>query len=152
MNARTERDVSGLSQRDLWGEPMSADLDLTVTCDFDAKPHRVDKDDRPCRNPRPVGGLRELFAEVERVRAERDALAVENKALEQLAAEHLTRAMDRKRERDALRVALTEARKEIDRWGHGDMHYGPMPRDHGVVNALAAIDELLAAVGEGETP
>lgn len=38
---------------------------------------------------------------------------------------------------------LIDARSEIDRWGHGDMHYGPMPRDPGVVAALAAIDEVL---------
>lgn len=42
-----------------------------------------------------------------------------------------------------LRLALISARGEINRWGHGDMHYGPMPRDPGVVTALAAIDEVL---------
>lgn len=42
-----------------------------------------------------------------------------------------------------LTEALMNARDEIDRWGHGDMHYGPMPRDPGVVSALASIDEVL---------
>jgi len=43
-------------------------------------------------------------------------------------------------EADADRLA-----DEVDRWGHGDFHYGPMPRDRGVLEALAAHDEALKA-------
>jgi hypothetical protein len=45
-----------------------------------------------------------------------------------------------------LRDALRAARAELDRWGWGDFHYGPQPRDGSVVRALAAID---AALGDG---
>lgn len=42
-----------------------------------------------------------------------------------------------------LRTLLQDARAELDRWGHGDMHYGPMPRDPGIVAMLAKIDAVL---------
>lgn len=45
-----------------------------------------------------------------------------------------------------LTEALRAAKTEIDRWGHGDFHYGATPRDVGVLAALAAIDAAL----EGE--
>lgn len=44
-----------------------------------------------------------------------------------------------------LRAALRRAREELDRWGHGDFHYGNMPRDKGVLDALADIDRTLTA-------
>lgn len=49
------------------------------------------------------------------------------------------------RETATLRETLYAARTELDRWGHGDMHYGNMPRDEGVVKMLAKIDEVLDA-------
>jgi hypothetical protein len=46
-------------------------------------------------------------------------------------------------QRDTLRTALIEAQSELERWGHGDFHYGNMPRDPGVLAALARIREAL---------
>lgn len=42
-----------------------------------------------------------------------------------------------------LRAALLRARVEIDKWGHGDFHYGNTPRDPSVLAALADIDRTL---------
>ena len=42
-----------------------------------------------------------------------------------------------------LAEALRAARTEIDRWGHGDIHYGLMQRDPAVLSSLAAIDKVL---------
>lgn len=39
-----------------------------------------------------------------------------------------------------------DARDELDRWGHGDMHYGNTPRDPKV---LAMVDRINAALREG---
>jgi hypothetical protein len=44
---------------------------------------------------------------------------------------------------DELMGLLADARTEIDRWGHGDFHYGETPRDPGVVKMLARLDEVL---------
>lgn len=56
------------------------------------------------------------------------------------------------RERDAARRALRDltaalqaTRDELNRWGMGDMHYGNMPQEKRVVDAVAAADEALAA-------
>lgn len=38
---------------------------------------------------------------------------------------------------------LQAARAEINRWGHGDMHYGPTARDPKVLAMLARIDDFL---------
>jgi hypothetical protein len=51
---------------------------------------------------------------------------------------------NRATEREAeLLAALGRARTELDRWGHGDFHYGDMPRDPRVLAALADIDAVI---------
>lgn len=57
------------------------------------------------------------------------------------------------RERDRLRDALLTVRTELDRHGYGDFHYGDLPREQSVVDALAVADAVVgAALGqEGET-
>lgn len=44
---------------------------------------------------------------------------------------------------DTMRETLFAARMELERWGHGDMHYGNTPRDPKVLAMLAKIDEVL---------
>lgn len=44
---------------------------------------------------------------------------------------------------DALRLLLVDARAEIDRWGYGDFHFGPTPRDPEVLAMLERIDKVL---------
>lgn len=57
--------------------------------------------------------------------------------------DHLAEMMAVAEENERLRNVLREARAEVDRWGHGDMHYGAMPRDKGVLAMLAKIDGVL---------
>lgn len=42
-----------------------------------------------------------------------------------------------------LLEALYEARDELERWGYGDDHYGAMPGDQRVLEAIAKIDRVL---------
>jgi|SRR5882724_12628393 len=55
-----------------------------------------------------------------------------------------------KRQLDLAIEGLREARKELDKWGFGDMHYGTMPRSPSVLAGLDKIDRTLAKI-EGES-
>ena len=54
---------------------------------------------------------------------------------------------------EALEAGLLAARTELAKWRWGDHHYGDFPQEQRVVDAVAAIDALLAAtIDQPETP
>lgn len=44
---------------------------------------------------------------------------------------------------EKLRAVLQATRDELNRWGHGDMHYGSMPQNARVVAAVELADRTL---------
>lgn len=44
---------------------------------------------------------------------------------------------------ERLREVLQHVRDELNRWGHGDFHYGPQAQEQSVVNAVTMADRVL---------
>lgn len=49
------------------------------------------------------------------------------------------------------RAPLERVRDELNRWGRGDMHYGPQDQEQSVVDAVAELDRIIPYITELET-